>query len=128
MEWITTKHIQSTDGKTEKIYCELRLNFPISRWNKNEKSPVVQIYYYDYKIESGWWIDEAKKKWYTYPPHKRCEIRINYFQRHPNIDLHSGDKRVPYDKFTIDFCKEEAIKLFTSRLADLLNQCDGKKV
>ena len=83
MEWITTKHIQSTDGKTEKIHCELRLNFPTSQWNKNEKSPVIQLFYYDYKIEGGWWIDNAKTKWYTYPPHKHCEIRFNYFQRMP---------------------------------------------
>ena len=46
MEWVTTKHIQSTDGKTEKIHCELRLNFPTSQWNKNEKSPVIQLFYY----------------------------------------------------------------------------------
>ena len=79
MDWITTKHIQSTDGKTEKIHCELMLNFPTSQWNKNEKSPVIQLFYYDYKVEGGWWIDNAKTKWHTYPPHKHCEIRFNYF-------------------------------------------------
>ena len=41
MEWITTKHIQSTDGKTEKIYCELLLKFPTSEWNKKDKSIAI---------------------------------------------------------------------------------------
>lgn len=125
MEWITTKHIQSTDGKTEKIYCELRLHFPVSQWNKNEKSPVIGLYFYDYKKESGWWINP--KTWYNYPPHKSCEIYIQYFQRHPQIKLYSGDKRTPYDKFTIDFCKDEALRIFKERLINILNQCHSQE-
>jgi hypothetical protein len=126
MEWITTKHIQSTDGKTEKIYCELRLNFPTSQWNKNEKSPVIHLFYYDYKVEGGWWIDKAKTKWYTHPPHKHCEIRFNYFQRMPEVKIFSSEKGTHYNDFTIDFCKEQALKIFTERLNEVLSQCGGK--
>ena len=123
MEWITTKHIQSTDGKTEKIYCELILEFPNSRWNKKEKSPVIQLFYYDYKVENSWYIDENKTKLYTQPPHKWCELVFNYFQRMPEIKFYSGDKRTLYNDFTLDFCKREALRLFTERLSSVLNQC-----
>ena len=124
MDWVITKQIQSSDGKTEKIHCELTLNFPSSNWNKKEKSPVIRLCYYDYKIKSGWWIDKLKTQWYTAPPHKRCEIHISYLQRHPDTILHSSNrnKGCPYKEFTIDYCKEYAIKLFTERLTSLLEQ------
>lgn len=122
MEWITTKHTKSTCGKTENIHCELLLNFPVSHWNEKDKSPVIRIFYHDYKVESGWWLDDKKTKWYAYPPHKRCEIMINYFQRHPTLVLHSRTNEISYDEFTIDFCKQQAEKIFTERLRDLLNQ------
>lgn len=126
MEWVTTKHIQSTDGKTEKIFCELILKFPPSQYKKKEHSPVLQIFCYDYKVEGGWWIDNEKTKWYTQPPHKYCEIKFYYFQRMPNEKIYSGEKRTPYKDFTIEFCKEQAVKIFTERLTDLLNQCNAQ--
>jgi hypothetical protein len=126
MEWITTKQIQSTDGKTEKIYCELMLDFPTSVWNKNEKSPVIQLFYYNYKVDGGWWLDKNETEWYTHPPHKFCEIQFNYFQRMPKITLYSREEKTPYSEFTLDFCKKEALKIFTERLSKVLNQCGGK--
>ena len=126
MDWITTKHIQSTDGKTEKIYCELRLNFPTSQWNKNEKSHVIQLFYYDYKVEGGWWIDNEKTKWYVQPPQKHCEIKFTYFQRQPTEKFYSSEKKIPYNDFTLDFCKKKAIEIFTSKLNDIVLQCGGK--
>jgi len=122
MEWITTKQIQSTDGKTEHIHCKLILEFSISNWNKKEKSPVIEIEYFDYKVESGWWIDNAKTKWYVYKPHKNCRIKINYFQRHPEIMLNSSEKKVNYQNFTVNYCKSEAIKMFKSKLVDIIDQ------
>jgi hypothetical protein len=116
MEWITTKHIQSTDGKTEKIYCELLLKFPTSEWNKKDKSIVLKLFYYDYKVDGGWWIDNDKTKWYTYPPHKYCEIDFTYFQRMPKIKINSSDKRVNYNNFTIEYCKAQAIEILKQRL------------
>ena len=76
MEWITTKQIQSSDGKTENIKCELWLNFEPTQWNKKTKSPVLEIHFYDRKVEGGWWIDNAKTKWYAHPPQKQCEIKF----------------------------------------------------
>lgn len=116
MEWVTTKHIQSTDGKTEKIYCELLLKFPTSQWNKKEKSTVIKLFYYDYKIYGCLWIDKCKTKSYTYPPHKYCEIEFNYFQRMPKIKIISSDKRVNYKNFTIEYCKAQAIEIFKNKL------------
>ena len=123
MNWRTVRHIQSTDGKTESVECELILNFPTSHWNKKEESPVVKVKYYDYKVESGWWIDDAKTKWYTYPPHKSCEIYVNYLQRHPVIKFGSRFDKVTYEEFTLEYCKEQAIKIFVKRLQDILKQC-----
>ena len=80
MEWITTKQIQSSDGKTENIKCELWLNFEPTQWNKKTKSPVLEIFFYDKKVEGGWWIDNEKTKWYVHPPQKHCEIKFTYFQ------------------------------------------------
>jgi hypothetical protein len=116
MEWITTKHIQSTDGKTEKIYCELLLKFPTSEWNKKDKSIVLKLFYYDYKVEDGWWIDNDKTKWYTRLPHKHCEIEFTYFQRMPKVKILSSDKRVNYKNFTIEYCKAQAIEILKQRL------------
>ena len=126
MEWITTKQIQSTDGKTEKIHCELWLNFEPTQWNKKTKSPVLEIYFYDRKVEGGWWIDNAKTKWYVHPPHKQCEIKFTYFQRQPIEKFYSSEKKISYNDFTLDFCKKKAIEIFTSKLNDIVLQCGGK--
>lgn len=121
--WVITKHIVSTDDKTEKIYCELRLDFPTSRWNKNEKRPVLNLYYYDYKVESGWWINPVK--WYARDPYKTCRIWTNYFQSQPELGMYASsgkDGRVNYKDFTIEYCQMEAIKVFTERLENILKQ------
>jgi len=128
MEWKTTKHIQSTDGKTEKICCELWVDFPPGGCNNSNSSPILELFYYDYKVESGWWIDNDKTKWYTHPPHKHCEIRFNYFQRMPKEKIYTGQRRTPYDEFTIDFCKKQAINIFTERLNNVLNQLKNNKI
>lgn len=122
MEWVTTRHIQSTDGKTENISCELLLKFPTSQWNKKEKSIVVKLYYYNYKVESGWFIDDAKTIWHKHPPHKYCEIDFNYFQRMPKVKINSSEKRLNYNDFTLDFCKKQAIEMLKERLSNLLIQ------
>lgn len=125
MRWVTNKHILSTDGKTEKICCELFLNFKPSRWNKNTESPVLRLFYYDYKIIDGWWIDD--KKFYTPSPQKRCEIQFNYFQRMPNIEFLSGEKRrIPYKDFSLEFCQREAVRILKENLNDLISQCETK--
>ena len=41
MDWRTTSHTESTDGKTEHIICELWINFPNSIWNPKVESPIV---------------------------------------------------------------------------------------
>lgn len=123
MEWRTTYHNESTDGKTEHITCELWVNFPKSRWNQNEESPVIEIKFRDKKYESGWWLDREKTKWWVDEPSKCGSIRFNYFQRHPEIVLYSDTTQtVPYKDFTLDYCKEYAVKLFSDRLNDVLNQ------
>ena len=124
MNWITTRHIQSTDGKTEQISCELKLNVPPAPWNKKKDRTVLSLYFYDYKIEGGWWIDNDKTKWYVYPPHKFCEIKTNYFQSHPEIKIYSSDRenKINYNDFTIDYCKEQSILIFKERLYNILNQ------
>jgi hypothetical protein len=40
----------------------------------------------------------------------------------PEVKIWSSEKRKPYNEFTIDFCKKEAIKIFTERLNNILNQ------
>lgn len=123
MNWKTTYHTESTDGKTEHITCELWVNFPKSRWNQNEESPVIEIKFRDKKYESGWWLDNEKTKWWVDKPRKYASIKFNYFQRHPEIVLYSDTtKAVPYEEFTLDYCKEYAIKLFSDRLNDVLKQ------
>jgi hypothetical protein len=127
MEWIVTKQIQSSDGKTEIIKCELWLDFEPTQWNKKTKSPVLEIYFYNRKVEDGWWIDKAKTNWYTSPPQKHCEIKFTYFQRQPIEKFYSGGKRTSYNDFTLDFCKKKAIEIFTSKLNNIVLQCSGKK-
>ena len=124
MYWRKTYHTQSTDGVTEHIHMELMMNFPVTRWNKKKERPVVRIEYYDYKKEGGWYIDDRKTKWYTYPPHKNCDIKINYFQSHPATKLYSGtkDTKVHYNDFTIEYCMKEAERIFKERLMDVINQ------
>jgi hypothetical protein len=126
MEWITTKQIQSSDCKTENIRCELWLDFEASDNNKKTKTPVLEIFFHDRKVEDGWFIDKAKTQWYVHPPQKYCEIRFNYFQRHPLVKFYSSDKRTPYKDFTLEFCKKKAIEIFTSKLNDIIIQCGGK--
>ena len=94
MEWITTKQIQSSDGKTENIKCELWLNFEPTQWNKKTKSPVLEIFFNDKKVEGGWWIDNAKTKWYVHPPQKHCEIKFTYLQRQPTEKFNSSEKKI----------------------------------
>lgn len=123
MDWIITKHIKSTDGKTEKIECEYRINFPPSRWNDKDNSPVIQLSFYDYKVESGWWLDDEETKWHTHPPHKHCIVNFNYFQRMPQIKLYDG-KEAKYEDFTLEYCQKESLKIFIDMLNNVIKQCE----
>lgn len=123
MEWRTTYHNESTDGKTEHITCELWVKFPPTRWNQNEESPIIKITYSDRKYETGWWLDKEKTKWWTQKPSKSCSIEFIYFQRQSEKHLHSDTTQsVSYEEFTLDYCKDYALKLFTDRMNDVLNQ------
>lgn len=123
MDWRVIKHTESTDGKTEHITCELWVNFPKSRWNDKEESPVIKIRYSDMKYETGWWVDNAKTKWWTQKPSKYCTIEFIYFQRQTKEELYSGNPSTPpYDDFTLDYCKEYATSLLKERINDVLKQ------
>ncbi len=128
MEWKTIKHTQSSDGKTEIINVQLWIEFENSRWNKKEKSPVIELYYHDYKLESGWWINKEKGEWYIHPPHKFCEIRFIYFQRQPEEKIYSAlshnGAKTPYNEFTLDYCKQKAIEIFTKKVKDVLSNIE----
>ncbi len=127
MEWVTTKRIQSSDGETENIKCELWLNFEPTLFNKKTKSPVLEIYFHDRKVEGGWWIDKEKKTWYVHPPQKYCEIKFTYFQRQTTEKIYSSEKKIKYNDFTLDYCKKKAIEIFKSKLNYIVLQCDCKQ-
>jgi len=116
MEWVITKHIISSDNKVEKIYCELLLNFKTSTNNSNEKSPVIQIYYYDYKVDYFWGE-------YIQKPRKSCEITFNYFNRMPKVKLYSREDILPYNDFTLEMCKDKALEIFLKKLKEVIDQC-----
>ncbi len=123
MEWIVTKHIKSTDGLTEKTWCELFLEFPVSdgEWNKKTRRPVIELFFYDYKHKSGWWVDILRTKWYNRDPHKRCEINFKYFQSHPKKILYTS-KKDEYINFTLEYCQGQALNIFQDRLENIIKQ------
>lgn len=120
------KHTFGNNQESEFIGYRGYLKFPISKWNKKEKTPIIEVRYSDYKKESGWWLDDKKTKWYTYPPHKNCEIKFFYFTRHPEIKLYSStrDTKVKYEDFTINYCLKQAMEIFKDRLNDVFSQLD----
>ena len=118
MDWRTTYHTESTDGKTEHIICELWINFPNSIWNPKVESPIIKLHYHDRKGKIFW--PETN---YVIEPNKSCTIEFNYFQRQPNKGLYSGINGSPaYDDFNLDYCKDYAVKLISERLNDVINQ------
>jgi hypothetical protein len=124
--WKVIKHTESTDGKSEKWHLELFLKFDTHCWNSNVERPVIKLYYHDYKVESGYWLDREQTNWYTRHPHKSCKIQFQYFQSHPEVTLYSIRER-GYDGFDLDYCKDKAMEIFTDRLTSVLNQCNEIK-
>ncbi len=127
MTWKTTKHIVDSAGKTEHYTCQLWLKFPVSNWNVNDESPVIEITYSDRKYEKTYWLDENETKSYTLKPRKSCIIKVNYIQRHTQKVLYSDTKGEPeYESFTLEYCKKISEDLFVGRLTDLISQINKK--
>jgi hypothetical protein len=123
MDWRVVKHTESTDGKTEHITCELWVNFPKSRWNDKEESPVIKIMFSDRKYSFEFSFKKGGSDSFIVPPSKNCVIQFTYFQRQTEIKLNSDHpSTLPYDEFTLDYCKEYATTILKERINDVLKQ------
>lgn len=121
--WKEIKHTIGTNGRVEKYIYEYIINFPPSQWNKKETSPIIKIRLNDYKTETGWWLDKEKTKWYTQPPNKVCHIEFGYFQRQTDLTISTFSDETPdYEDFTLEFCKEYALRIFKRRVNNVLKQ------
>jgi len=123
MKWKIVNYSISTDDKVEKSNHHLFLKFPESTWNNVKYRPVIEIEFYNRKVEGGWWLDRNKTEWYTQKPYKTCKIRFFYFQSHPELEMYSSHDNCPnYEDFTIEYCKEKAFEIFKERLDNIYKQ------
>lgn len=125
MKWLKTSE-KHGNGKfesiTESYRYELYLEFPQKGWNEKKESPVLEIYYYHKKNETGWWLDKEKTKWYTCEPVKKIEIKFYHIQRLPKIEKYISKSNPEYEKYTIDYCKEIAINELKEKLMNVVKQ------
>jgi hypothetical protein len=114
MRWVETKKAIGNNGVSETTHLELFMDFPHSRWNEKDHSPVAFLTYYER----------------TDIIYKTCIVKFT-FPRLPQMYFCKTEHKM-WDEIVMDIevCKKSVEEYLKGYLINILNQLldDSEKV